>query len=43
MVAYTDNSLIYKATALTDGLAPGKIYRFKSRVVNEIGDSEFSI
>ena len=40
---YNDNGLIYQATALKDSLKVGKTYRFKSRTVNAIGESAFSI
>jgi hypothetical protein len=42
-MGYTDNALIYQATATTDLLVPGKTYRFISRTLNDVGYSEYSI
>jgi hypothetical protein len=43
MTGYSDNALIYKATNAVDHLEYSKIYRFKTRAINEKGPSEFSI
>jgi hypothetical protein len=43
LLGYIDNSLIYSVTINMDNLQIGRVYRFKSRSINQIGPSDFSI
>lgn len=38
-----NDGLVYKATEATDNLVRGKTYRFISRAINDVGESEYSI
>lgn len=43
VTGYDGSSLTYGLTQATDGLLPGKTYRFKTRSRNAIGDSDYSL